>query len=325
MLSKIIVIIQSLLLVLITLSFSSKNSGLDLAGFFTPDFDKLNITSLPVIVMLALALVFMILGIMFSSIEASSRVNKLLNFIKKGMPDNELNKLDTISKNIAEYIKGLQNGGAENLSNEMNEQNQTDNQDEANTNETQEDEKGNDISETEDNQQAFQENDKENDKENDNAEEEYQPMIPNPSEFDDEGKKTIVADSFSLDQIKKNIEASNDEPLVPSANFSTFSDEEDEEEKGAETVIATVPEELLKESQEILEQSREQELKAVFKKYYEMKIELGESTASLTETAFIKKLKDTEKNLITTKKCKRVEFTVYNKNGKAALKATPKF
>ena len=56
-----------------------------------------------------------------------------------------------------------------------------------------------------------------------------------------------------------------------------------------------------------------------------MKVELGESTDSLKKDAFIKKLKDTEKKLIENNKCKRVEFMVYNKNGKVALKATPKY
>ena len=40
---------------------------------------------------------------------------------------------------------------------------------------------------------------------------------------------------------------------------------------------------------------------------------------------FVKKLIDTEKKLISTNNCKNVEFTVYNKSNKAALKATPKY
>ena len=316
MLSKIIIVLLSLLLIMVSLSFLGSVEGIEIQGLLIPDFNKINFTALPLIIILATTLVLMVLGLLFSSIESSSKVNKLLNFLKNGMPDEDLSKLDRVSKSIAEYIKGL---GAEPVSEQVSESDEKYSDNDSPQEIEQSPEADNKAEELPFEQESKSENNAEPEKM-----EVFEPALPNPDEFDGEEKKTIVASSFSLDSLETIKPKSNDNDFVPSSNFSDFADDDDSS-KGAETVIASVPEELLKESQNFIENNREKEFKSVFNKFYEMKIELGESTNSLTETAFIKKLKDTEKKLIATNKCKKVEFTVYNKNGKAALKATPKY
>ncbi len=294
---------------MISLSFLGSATEINLQAIFIPDFSKINFKSLPIIIIVSTTLVLMILGLLFSSIESSSKVNRLLSFLKNGMPDKDLPKLDRVSRSIAEYIKGI--GGTESIQGQDNNDYNSEIQEVESPVETKKE-----VEEL----PFEQENKLESDKM-----EAFEPSLPNPDEFDGEDKKTIVASSFDLaelENMKPKVEEENKD-FTPS-NFSDFADDDDSS-KGAETVIASVPEELLRESQNFIENNRENEFKSVFNKFYEMKIELGEPTNSLTESAFIKKLKDTEKKLITSNKCKKVEFTVYNKNGKAALKATPKY
>jgi hypothetical protein len=284
---------------MISLSFLGLNPNIDIQSLIIPDFSKLNFSNLLIIIISITTLVLMVLGLLFSSIESSAKVNKLLHFLKNGMPDSDLLKLDRVSQSIAEYIKGL---GSESI-------NTTHNEEEEKDNTTSNEEKDEDLPfEKEEDVQEF---------------EEFQPNLPSPDEFDGEDKKTIVASSFSLEGLGSLKSKDESERFAPS-NFSDFSDEEDSS-KGVETVIASVPEELLMQTQNTMDNNYEKELISVYKKFYEMKVELGESTSSLTEEAFVKKLKDTEKKLINTNNCKKVEFMVYNKEGKAALKATPKY
>jgi len=318
MLSKIIIILLSLLLVIVSLAFLGSVENINIQTAFIPDLNKLNFSELPVIIVLATALILMVLGILFSSIESSSKVNRLLNFLKNGMPENDLKKLDRVSKSIAEYIRGI---GSEPVAATVSENPVVNNDNNSEKNETSE---SSEAPVKEEPEPLPFEQEKETEATSKETIEDFQPDLPNPDEFDGEDKKTIVASSFSLEglgSLKTKVE--DEEDFAPT-NFSDFADDDDDS-KDSETVIASVPEELLKQTQTFMENTREQELKSVYNKFYEMKVELGESTSSLTEAAFIKKLKDTEKKLITTNNCKKVEFMVYNKNGKAALKATPKY
>jgi len=323
MLSKIIIVFLSILLILVSLSFLGKFPDLEIQALLVPDFGKLDFSSVTTIIIFATSVILMILGLLFSSIESSSKVHRLLNFLQKGMPDNQFSKLDKISKSIAEYIKGL--GGTvsseeakipaqENFQNEL---------EDSKTEELLEDSSNSLNSNTVDETPETLETPSVED-----SEDNFIPNLPDPSEFDDNEKKTVVASSFDLDSLKANdmesVKANQEEKIesYKPSNFSDFSEDEDSNE-GAETIIASVPEELLKQIQG--NQSYENIFVSVYKKFHDMKVELGESVATLTEEAFVKKLTDTEKKLINTNNCKRVEFTVYNKNGKAALKATPKY
>ena len=87
-------------------------------------------------------------------------------------------------------------------------------------------------------------------------------------------------------------------------------------------MIASVPETLLEKSR--LEDP-DKYYKKTYKDFYNMKLANGEVTQALLEENFVVKLKKTEKTLQIQKGCKWVEFSVYNKSGKIALKATPKY
>lgn len=63
--------------------------------------------------------------------------------------------------------------------------------------------------------------------------------------------------------------------------------------------------------------------KQVFDQFVALKKDCGEPTASLTYAKFAEKLVKNREDLITKTGCKEVRFTVYVKEGKAALKATP--
>lgn len=61
----------------------------------------------------------------------------------------------------------------------------------------------------------------------------------------------------------------------------------------------------------------------VFEQFVQTKQQCGESTAGLTMDKFVEKLRKNTADLKTRYSCKSVKFQVYVKNGKAALKATP--
>ncbi len=79
-------------------------------------------------------------------------------------------------------------------------------------------------------------------------------------------------------------------------------------------------------SEALLSQSADDdnaEFRKVFDDFVAMKVQCGESTTSLTYEKFAKKLTKNRDTLMAKHKCKSVRFQVYEKNGKAALKATP--
>jgi hypothetical protein len=63
--------------------------------------------------------------------------------------------------------------------------------------------------------------------------------------------------------------------------------------------------------------------KLVFEDFIATKRQCGESVAGLTLEKFIQKLRDNKAALMSKHACKTVRFSVYVKDGKAALKATP--
>jgi hypothetical protein len=61
----------------------------------------------------------------------------------------------------------------------------------------------------------------------------------------------------------------------------------------------------------------------VFEQFVELKKKCGEPTAGLTFAKFGDKLRKNREELVSKTGCAQVKFTVYVKDGKAALKATP--
>lgn len=103
-------------------------------------------------------------------------------------------------------------------------------------------------------------------------------------------------------------------PSVPKAASDEFEDE------GA-TMVAQVPAELIEEA---ARQNEEQDhFHEVYEKFVALKQECGEDTSSLTFSKLEKTLKKNRDAIVAKHGAKGVRFTVYKKNGKAALKATP--
>ncbi len=63
--------------------------------------------------------------------------------------------------------------------------------------------------------------------------------------------------------------------------------------------------------------------KSVFDQFLSVKKSCGEPTSGLTYAKFSEKLVKNREDLMAKTGCKEVKFTVYVKDGKAALKATP--
>jgi hypothetical protein len=61
----------------------------------------------------------------------------------------------------------------------------------------------------------------------------------------------------------------------------------------------------------------------IFEDFVQRKRECGESTVGLTRDKFLQRLRDNKAQLVSKHNCRTVRFSVYVKDGKAALKATP--
>jgi len=71
------------------------------------------------------------------------------------------------------------------------------------------------------------------------------------------------------------------------------------------------------------EQEEEAHFRHIFDDFIAKKRDCGESTVGLTRDKFLQKLRDNKANLVAKHNCRTVRFSVYVKDGKAALKATP--
>ncbi|MDH5491512.1 MAG: hypothetical protein OEY14_06120, partial [Myxococcales bacterium] len=94
-----------------------------------------------------------------------------------------------------------------------------------------------------------------------------------------------------------------------------------DDDEGA-TKIAAIPEELLAAAGDTAS-AEEAHFRDVFDKFVAMKKKCGEPTAGLTFQKLRKTLEKNREQIVKRHGAKRVTFTVYVKNGKAALKATP--
>ena len=73
------------------------------------------------------------------------------------------------------------------------------------------------------------------------------------------------------------------------------------------------------------EDSNRDFFKKIFEEFMALKIHCGENTSNLTLEKFTAKLQKNKATLMAKHNCKDVSFRVYEKNGKAALKASPKY
>jgi hypothetical protein len=108
----------------------------------------------------------------------------------------------------------------------------------------------------------------------------------------------------------------------------------EEEKTGDRTVVRVVPKDLIAQSAgegEValggesngLDASEHAHFKETYERFIEMRKQCGEPTADLAFDRFVAKLKKNRDGLIQKYKCRTVRFQVYQKDGKAALKATP--
>jgi hypothetical protein len=103
---------------------------------------------------------------------------------------------------------------------------------------------------------------------------------------------------------------------APGADPGPPEDDSDEDEDA--TVIAEVPEELRQAAA-----AEDSHFRQVFDKYVSMKRQCGEPTMGLTYDKFVGTLRKNRSAILSKHDAKDVRFTVYEKAGKAALKATP--
>jgi len=92
------------------------------------------------------------------------------------------------------------------------------------------------------------------------------------------------------------------------------------------TVVAEVPKDLLAESKksgEIDDPEDMAHFKETYEHFVDMRKQCGEATNDLVFERFLVKLRKNREGLMSKYQCKTVRFQVYEKDGKAALKATP--
>jgi hypothetical protein len=71
------------------------------------------------------------------------------------------------------------------------------------------------------------------------------------------------------------------------------------------------------------DEEEEAHFRHIFDDFLAKKRDCGESTVGLTRDKFLQKLRDNKASLVAKHGCRTVRFSVYVKDGKAALKATP--
>ncbi len=117
-------------------------------------------------------------------------------------------------------------------------------------------------------------------------------------------------------------------PLVPPAAGSTSDMPREDDDDDDATVVSAVPQEILEASATgahaaVEEAGEVSEWHHVFEEFLRTKKQCGEPTTGLTFEKFQNTLRKNRDQLISKTQCKRVKFTVYVKDGRAALKASP--
>jgi hypothetical protein len=135
------------------------------------------------------------------------------------------------------------------------------------------------------------------------------PAEPGPSFADAPEPETIAAPPKQRKQLKSTL-----------LGVAPPTDDDDDDGEGA-TMVARVPRELLDATAG--EDEEASHFKEVYDKFVQTKKQCGESTAGLTLQKFSQTLRKNRDQIKQRHGAKKVRFTVYTKNGKAALKATP--
>ena len=91
------------------------------------------------------------------------------------------------------------------------------------------------------------------------------------------------------------------------------------------TRVVPIPGDLLEAAQGKVDPSekREADLRRLFNDFRSTKVQCGESVEGLTFDKFKASVDKSRSAILQKQKCKDVQFSVYVKAGKAALKATP--
>jgi hypothetical protein len=108
-------------------------------------------------------------------------------------------------------------------------------------------------------------------------------------------------------------------PPRPPFQSSGFGGDDDEDA----TMVGAVPAEVMAQATGGSSAAEPAEWLSVFDDFVRVKKQCGESTDGLTFEKFAQTLKKNRDALIERHHCKRVKFTVYTKDGRASLKATP--
>lgn len=127
-------------------------------------------------------------------------------------------------------------------------------------------------------------------------------------------------------------------PVVPAPSvslqnaFSNIPSAFDDGDDEGQTMIARVPEELLAATADVdaamttvskVHSQEEQHFRAVFDEFVTVKKQCGEPLQGFTYEKFVQTLKKNKEQIVAKHSASDVKFTVYVKDGKAALKATP--
>jgi hypothetical protein len=118
---------------------------------------------------------------------------------------------------------------------------------------------------------------------------------------------------------KPQMPAPRQEPAAPAP-----ADDDGDEDA---TVVQQVPHEVMSQATGpqpgVRESDELAEWHTVYEDFVKTKKQCGEPTAGLTFEKFQQTLKKNRDQLVTKTQCKRVKFSVYVKDGRAALKASP--
>ncbi len=149
---------------------------------------------------------------------------------------------------------------------------------------------------------------------------------PPPSSVPRPGLKSAAESALSSTLIGVGAGATEGAGMVQAqaaARFSLGPPLGDEDDDDGATMVARVPEELLKKAGNSEEAEQEAHYREVFDQFVSTKKQCNEATSGLTFDKFVVTLRKNREQIVAKHGAAKVRFTVYVKEGKAALKATP--
>ncbi len=112
-------------------------------------------------------------------------------------------------------------------------------------------------------------------------------------------------------------------PAAPAPMAAPPPQQRPREEEEERTMVASVPQEVLARASGEIQNADEAEWPNVYEDFVKTKKQCNEPTEGLTFDKFRQTLRKNRDALVQRHNCKRVKFTVYVKDGRASLKATP--